>query len=200
MGVANVGDLRVAVSVALAANPNCDLGTMLVVDVPGLGSYAVASVAYAEDLAGALVITAGHWLGETDVEPAEDAPEPVRFTRNGEQFDLRAGHEYIVRYRIEGQRFDRQARLGFAGRHASTPGRLLFDADTGTEGGIQTFEVRWILAAEQVVRNLPARYIGRRAPELEAGRAAGPCRKGNVVGHLCDEHPPGGRRAPESAR
>ena len=106
------------------------------------------------------------WSRVTGHQPKADEPEPVRFTRAGTSFDLVAGREYIVRYRIEGQRFDREARLGFAGRHASMAGRVLFDADTGAEGGTQTFETRWILAAEQVECNKAARYIGRRAPEV----------------------------------
>ena len=229
-GIANVGDLRMAVTAAQAGNPNCDRGTMVVIDLPGGGTYAVESVTYQEDLAGALVITAGRllvpgdsadaaaatrtgldrdavrdgdtityvshagdrelsgrveyatadavhvtrdrltyaiaWSRVTGHQPKADEPEPVRFTRAGTSFDLIAGREYIVRYRIEGQRFDREARLGFAGRHASMAGRVLFDADTGDEGGTQTFETRWILAAEPVECNKAARYIGRRAPEV----------------------------------
>jgi hypothetical protein len=60
--IGTVGDLRMAVSVAREANANCDLDTMVVIDLPDGTTWTVASVTYQEDLAGALVITAGRLL------------------------------------------------------------------------------------------------------------------------------------------
>jgi hypothetical protein len=88
------------------------------------------------------------------------------------------GREYIVRHRIDGvQRFDRESRMGFAGRDQA--GLLIFSArgPGGTTdaqyGGTQTFEARWIISIEQVERNDAARYVGRRAPERDAGGSRG---------------------------
>jgi hypothetical protein len=96
-------------------------------------------------------------------EAAAEPPTVIIARPGGTDLTLVPGRDYIITYRIPGQRFDRQARMGFAatGRDA----QLLFDAWDGTEGGTQGFDPRWVTAAEQVARNVSARFVGRRAPQ-----------------------------------
>lgn len=56
---ATVGSLETALRRAQAGNANCGPGTMIVIELPGGQCYAAESLSYEEDLAGALVITAG---------------------------------------------------------------------------------------------------------------------------------------------
>jgi hypothetical protein len=68
--VGDVDDLYLALRRAKIGNPNCDGDTMVVIDLPDGTSWTVASLAYEEDLAGALVLKAGRELPGWDPERA----------------------------------------------------------------------------------------------------------------------------------
>jgi hypothetical protein len=75
-GVGDVRALLRAIGAAKTVNANCDLGTMVVIDLPDGSARTVESVTYQEDLAGALVIKAGPAL------PAGDLADAMAFARD----------------------------------------------------------------------------------------------------------------------
>jgi hypothetical protein len=85
---------------------------------------------------------------------------------------LTPGAEYIITHQIPGvQARPRESRLGFVRRDR---GALIFTARgpggrcDDRYGGEQAMEPGWIIAAEIVVRNDAARYVGRPAPRARS--------------------------------